>query len=70
MDFVSQVQEKAQYLNENKQRLILEIIDNFLPDDDWDDDERINNDLHFIALAEQEYANGETTSHEDIAWKK
>ena len=69
MDFISQVQEKAQYLNEDKQRLILEIIDNFLPHDDWEDDELTEKDLHYIALSEQEYADGETVSWNDVNWK-
>ena len=67
-DFISQIEEKAHYLDDNKKRLILEIIDNFLPEED-DEDELTDRDLHFIALAEQEYANGETISHDKRAWK-
>jgi len=37
--------------------------------ENWNDDELSDNDLNYIALAEQEYANGETISHNDIAWK-
>jgi len=68
LDFISQVQEKAHYLDDNKKRLILEIIDNFLPEE-YDEDELTDKDLHFITLAEQEYANGETISHDKRNWK-
>jgi len=37
--------------------------------ENWNDDELSDNDLNHITLAEQEYANGETISHNDIAWK-
>jgi len=68
LDFISQIQKKAHYLDDNKKRLILEIIDNFLPEED-SEDELSESDLHFIALAEQEYKNGETVSHDKRAWK-
>jgi hypothetical protein len=66
-DFILQVQEKAKFLNEEKKILILQIIDNFLPSDDWA--EEYSDDEHNIALAEQELANGESASWNDITWK-
>ena len=68
-DFITVVQEKSQYLNDEKKLLILQIIENFIPHADWDDDELSENDLHLISLAEKEYANGETISHNDRVWK-
>ena len=66
MNLVHEIQEKASYLDDKKQRLILEIINSFLLDED---DEVSPDDLHYIELAEQELANGETISHNDIKWK-
>jgi len=63
MDLAFQIQEKMRYLDDNKKRLILEIIDNFIPDD-----ELTNEDLHLIALARQEYAEGDTVGHDEIDW--
>jgi len=58
-DFVLAVQEKAQYLNDEKKLLILQIIDNFIPlYDDWDDDDLSKNDLYHIRLGEQELSTG------------
>ena len=66
MNLASEIQERASYLDYNKQRLILEIINNFLPDED---DEVQPDDLYYIELAEQDLARGETISHTDIKWK-
>jgi hypothetical protein len=60
MDLTMEIHELSKYLDENKKKLVLEIIRNFLPDDDFMPD-----DLHYIELAEQEYAQGETISHKD-----
>jgi len=65
-DFISQVTEKAQYLDDEKKLLILQIIENFIPHDDWDDDELSENDLHHIRLGEEELANGTHGSWENI----
>ena len=65
MDLALEIQERVMYLNENKQRLILEIINNFLPDED----DVFQEDLYNLELAEQELANHETISHNDIQWK-
>ena len=59
------IHDRVKFLDDNKKRLILEIIDNFLPEDD----EAMPHHLDYIELARQEYANGETTSHNDIKWK-
>ena len=68
MDLIMEIQERASYLDDNKKRLVLEIINNFLPYDE--DDEVGPNDLYYIELAEQEYASGETISHTDRKWKQ
>jgi len=66
-DFVSQVQEKSQYLNDEKKLLILQIIENFiLQHDFWDDDELSENDLHHIRMGEQELVTGTHGSWADI----
>ena len=64
MNLAFEIQERASFLDENKQRLILEIINNFLPDDMVEPD-----DLYLLDLAEQDLALGETISHNDIKWK-
>jgi len=64
MDLALEIQELSGLLDDNKKRLILEIIKNFLPDN-----EVMPDDLHYINLAEQEYAHGETISHNDRDWK-
>ena len=66
MNLVYEIQERVGYLDDKKQRLILEIINNFLPDED---DEVGPDDLYYIEQAEQELARGETISHNDIKWK-
>ena len=66
MGLALEIQERASRLDDNKQRLILEIINNFLPDDF---DEVKPDDLLYLDLAEQELARGETISHNDIKWK-
>jgi len=43
MDLTLQIQEKAKYLDDDKKRLVLEIIENFLPDD-----EVMPDDLYYI----------------------
>ncbi|MCL2056457.1 MAG: hypothetical protein FWH02_04450 [Oscillospiraceae bacterium] len=64
MDLAMEINEMTRYLDDNKKRLVLEIIKNFLPDDDASPD-----DLRYIELAEQEYARGETISHDDRNWQ-
>ena len=64
---VLEIHEKLRYLDDNKQRLILEIINNFLPDND---DEIKPDDLYYLDIAEQDLALGETISHNDIKWKQ
>ena len=67
MDLTMAIQERVSYLDDNKKRLVLEIINNFLPYNE--DDEVGPDDLYYIELAEQEYARGETISHNDRKWK-
>ena len=64
MDLTLEIKELSSYLDDSKKRLVLEIIKNFLPDDEIE-----QNDLHCIEMAEQEYARGETISHENRNWK-
>ena len=65
MDLALEIHELSKYLDDNKKKLVLEIIKNFLPDD-----EAMPDDLHYIELAEQEYARGETISHDDRHWQQ
>jgi hypothetical protein len=64
MDLVVEIQELSKYLDDTKKQLVLDIIKNFLPDDNV-----TINDLRYIDLAEQEYARGETVSHDKRQWK-
>ena len=66
MDLAFEIKERAGYLPESKQRLILEIINNVLPDGD---DEILQDDLYYLEMAERELACEETISHNDIKWK-
>lgn len=50
-------------LPETEQQLLLEIARRFLADDVATPD-----DLEAIRIAREEYARGETVSHEDINW--
>lgn len=50
-------------LPETEQQLLLEIARRFLADDVATSD-----DLEAIRIAREEYARGETVSHEDINW--
>ena len=65
MDLTFEINNKISYLDDDKKRLILEIINNFLPDDE----DVKTDDLHYLDLAEQELARGETISHNNIKWK-
>jgi hypothetical protein len=67
MDLTLEIQELSKYLDDNKKRLVLEIIKNFLPE--LPEDEVMPDDLHYIELAEEEYARGETISHSDRNWQ-
>ena len=64
MELNMQIQETLAYLDDNKKRLILEIMKNFLPDH-----EIMPDDLYYIELAEKEHANGESVEWSDIEWK-
>ena len=65
MNLAIEIQERASYLDETKQKLVLDIINNFLPYDD----EVMPDDLFYIEQAERDLAHGETISHNDIKWK-
>ena len=64
MELNMQIQETLNYLDDNKKRLILEIMKNFLPDY-----EVMPDDLYYIELAEKELASGESVEWSDIEWK-
>ena len=64
MELNIQIQETLAYLDDNKKRLILEIMKNFLPDY-----EVMPDDLYYIELAEKELASGESIEWSDIEWK-
>lgn len=68
MNYVLELQEIANVLDDEKQKLLLEVARNFLSDDDWADI-LTEEDLKDIAIAEQELANGETINHKDRKWK-
>ena len=65
MELNMQIQETLNYLDDNKKRLILEIMKNFLPDY-----EVMPDDLYYIELAEKELAGGESVEWSDIEWKE
>ena len=58
MNYVLEIQEVALSLDSDKQRLLLEVARNFLPDDSWADIVT-EEDMKDIATAEQELTNGE-----------
>jgi hypothetical protein len=64
MELNMQIQEALDYLDDNKKRLILEIMRNFLPEY-----EVMPDDLYYIELAEKELASGESIEWSDIEWK-
>ena len=64
MDLNMQIQETLIYLDDNKKRLILEIMKNFLSDYEVAPD-----DLYYIELAENELANGESLEWSDVNWR-
>jgi hypothetical protein len=64
MDLTLEIQKLSSFLDDDKKRLILEIIKNFIPSD-----EIFQDDLHNIELAEQEFESGETISHNNRNWK-
>ena len=70
MPLMLELQETVERLDNNSRSLLLEIAKKFLSstDSNEEEEELTDQDLYFISLAEEEYANGETTSHEDIDW--
>ena len=67
MDLAVKIQERVNFMDDKKKKLVLELVENLMPYAD-EEDELTEEDLYYIALAEEEYANGETTSHNDINW--
>ena len=64
MELTLQIQEMVECLNDSEKVLIIEILKRFLSNDDV----LSGQDMYYIDLAEQEYINGETISHNDIDW--
>ena len=60
MDLTMQLNEIVNTLDDRGKLLLIRIAEKYLQADDWDDDELSEEDLYWIAVAEQEYANGET----------
>lgn len=58
-----QLAEMIDYLPEQEQLILFEIVRRFLPDDVATPD-----DLLAIKAAQEEYARGELLNHEDINW--
>ena len=64
MELTLQIQEMVECLEDSEKILIIEILKRFLNSDNVLSEQ----DLHYIELAEKEYINGETISHNDIDW--
>ena len=64
MDYVLELQEVARNLDDQKQKLLLEVAKGFLHDDGYD--VLTEEDLEDIAAAERELAEGKTGSWENI----
>lgn len=58
-----QIDKMLDYIPEQEQLIIFEIVKRFAPDDVATVD-----DLEAIEEARQEYANGQTVNHNDINW--
>lgn len=58
-----QLSNMIDYLAEPEQLLLLEIVKRFIPDD-----VATAEDIADIEIAKNEYAGGETVSHNDIDW--
>ena len=59
MCILTEINEKISLLDDGRKKLILEIVNNFLPYSDWSD-VVTKKDLHYIKIAEEEYARTET----------
>jgi len=64
MDLTLEIHELSNRLDDNRKRLLIELIKHFLYNDDVEE-----NDLLLIEQAEREYMRGETISHNDRKWK-
>ena len=59
----NQLIDMIDFLSEQEQLLMIEIVKRFIPDDVATPD-----DLEAIRIADEEYSRGEMTRHEDINW--
>jgi predicted transcriptional regulator len=64
MGLALEIQELSSSLPESKQRLVLEVIKGFMHFE-----EVTPYDAELIAAAEEDLANGETVSHDEINWE-
>ena len=68
IDFATQIQKKVLHLSEERQHLILQLIESYLTEEDWSDDELSENDLMHIEIARKELQEGRTAPLNEIAW--
>ena len=64
MSIATQLKTMVDYLDENEQQLVFEIMKRFISDE-----EVMPYDSHYIAIGEQELASGDTAKWSDIEWK-
>ena len=64
MSIAAQLKTMVDYLDENEQQIVFEIVKRFIPSD-----EVMPYDEHYIHLVEQELANGNSASWDDVDWK-
>ena len=64
MSIATQLKTMVDYLDENEQQLVFEIVKRFIPID-----EIMPYDSHYLALGEQELKSGNTGKWSDIDWK-
>ena len=64
MSVAAQLKTMVDYLDDNEQQLVLEIVKRFIPSD-----EIMPYDEHYIRMGELELAKGDTGNWSDIKWK-
>ena len=64
MGVAAQLKTMVDYLDENEQQLVLEIVKRFLPDD-----EVMPYDEYYIRMGEMELESGNVSEWSDIEWK-
>ena len=64
MNVAAQLKTMVDYLDDNEQQLVLEIVKRFLPNDDV-----MPYDEYYIRMGEKELESGNVGSWDDIEWK-